>query len=189
MLLHCPLLVARGSEKTSNLNRTNFRIWIRTSVPFKLRLIVSFLTKPIIWIILLSCQSHIHRIQPRILGFYINSCYTELTTYWERKKYAPKIQTCLTRTAAVCWEIMTLPSLCLPLCKSCCSFLPWQPVVGMGRSAPWESTLMRVSHYLHKRWVSGKASCCSSRSSASECPQMTAFAWCSSTSGGKRPRL
>lgn len=65
----------------------------------------------------------------------------------------------------------------------------WQRVVGTGKSAPWEFTSMRVSHYSRKKWVSEKGFCCSIPSNISKCPQTTVCAWCSLTLEAPRQRL
>lgn len=65
----------------------------------------------------------------------------------------------------------------------------WQHVVGTGKSAPWEFTSMRVSHYSRKKWVSEKGFCCSIPSNISKCPQTTVCAWCSLTLEAPRQRL
>lgn len=65
----------------------------------------------------------------------------------------------------------------------------WQHVVGTGKSAPWEFTSMRVSHYSRKKWVSEKGFCCSIPSNISKCPQTTVCAWCSLTLEALRQRL
>lgn len=65
----------------------------------------------------------------------------------------------------------------------------WQHVVGTGRTAPWEFTSMRVSHYPQKKWVSERGFCCSIPSNISKCPQTTVCAWCSLTLEAPRQRL
>lgn len=65
----------------------------------------------------------------------------------------------------------------------------WQHVVGTAKSAPWEFTSTRVSHYSRKKWVSEKGSCCSIPSNISKCPQTTVCAWCSLTLEAPRQRL